>query len=158
MQRESEPKEEIRAGDVGWSTLYPEADWPEDFLDASKARLDEVIEDVGTKTLRYIYDFGDGWEHAIKIERLLDPQPGAAVQRFIRAVDDAGGADEINAASVFADRSAAYHGDRWRTLAGLVVGGNDVAVDVHAHDRSKPFEFERLQFAGSKIDFDIVSR
>ena len=27
---------EIRAGDVGWSTLYPEADWPEDFLDARK--------------------------------------------------------------------------------------------------------------------------
>ena len=51
---------EIRAGDVGWSTLYPEADWPEDFLDARKARLDKVIEDVGTKTLRYIYDFGDG--------------------------------------------------------------------------------------------------
>jgi hypothetical protein len=25
---------EIRAGDVRWSTLYPEADWPEDFLDA----------------------------------------------------------------------------------------------------------------------------
>src|SRR5580704_17742983 len=36
---------EIRAGDVGWSTLYPEADWPEDFLDARKARLDKVIEE-----------------------------------------------------------------------------------------------------------------
>ena len=34
---------EIRAGDVGWSTLYPEADWPEDFLDARKARLDKVL-------------------------------------------------------------------------------------------------------------------
>ena len=44
---------EIRAGDVGWSTLYPEADWPEDFLDARKARFDKVIEDVGTKTQRY---------------------------------------------------------------------------------------------------------
>ena len=40
---------EIRAGDVGWSTLYPEADWPEDFLDARKARLNKVIEDVGTR-------------------------------------------------------------------------------------------------------------
>ena len=64
----------IRA--VGWSTLYPEADWPEDFLDARKARLDKVLEDVGTKTLRYIYDFGDGWKHSIKIEQLTDPELG----------------------------------------------------------------------------------
>jgi hypothetical protein len=76
---------EISAGDVGWSTLYPEADWPEDFLDARKARLDKVIEDIGTKTLRYIYDFGDGWEHAIKIDRLCDPEAGALYPRLIAA-------------------------------------------------------------------------
>ena len=72
---------EIRAGDVGWSTLYPEADWPEDFLEARKARLDKVIEDVATKTLRYIYDFGDGWEHTIKVEQLTRPEPGALYPR-----------------------------------------------------------------------------
>jgi len=87
---------EIRAGDVGWSTLNPEADWPEDFLDARKARLDKVIEDAGTKTLRYIYDFGDGWEHAIKIERLTDPEPDALYPRLIAATgrcppEDCGG-------------------------------------------------------------------
>jgi hypothetical protein len=87
---------EIRAGDVGWSTLYPEADWPEDFLDARKARLDKVIEDVGTKTLRYIYDFGDGWEHTIKIEQLTDPELGVLYPRLIAATgrcppEDCGG-------------------------------------------------------------------
>ena len=87
---------EIRAGDVGWSTLYPEADWPEDFLDARKARLDKVMEDVGTKTLRHIYDFGDGWEHTIKIEQLTDPEPGALYPRLIAATgrcppEDCGG-------------------------------------------------------------------
>jgi hypothetical protein len=87
---------EIRAGDVGWSTLYPEADWPEGFLDARKARLDKVIEDVGTKTLRYIYDFGDGWEHAIKIERHTHPEPDALYPRLIAAAgrcppEDCGG-------------------------------------------------------------------
>ncbi len=40
-----------------------------------KTRLIEVLEDTGTKTLRYLYDFGDGWEHTIKIERLLNPMP-----------------------------------------------------------------------------------
>ena len=76
---------EIRAGDVGWSTLHPEDDWPEDFLDARKARLDKAIEDVGTKTLRYIYDFGDGWEHTIKLEKLTDPERAALYPRLIAA-------------------------------------------------------------------------
>jgi hypothetical protein len=76
---------EIRAADVRWSTPYPEEDWAGDFLDARKARLDKVIQDVGTKTIRYLYDFGDGWEHTIKIERLLDPAPGIIYPRLIDA-------------------------------------------------------------------------
>lgn len=85
---------EIRAGDVGWG--IPDPGWPDDPLDARKARLADVIEDVGTKTLRYIYDFGDAWEHTVKIERLGDPEPGVAYPRLIEASgrcppEDAGG-------------------------------------------------------------------
>jgi len=40
---------EIRAGDVGWSTPDPDADWASDFIDARKARLCDVLEDIGTK-------------------------------------------------------------------------------------------------------------
>ena len=40
---------ELRAGDVGWSTPYPDADWSGDFLDARKARLNDILEDIGTK-------------------------------------------------------------------------------------------------------------
>jgi hypothetical protein len=76
---------EIRAGDVGWSTPLPDADWQGDFLDAGKARLDDVLADVGTKTLRYLYDFGDGWQHAIKLEGLVDPEPGVLYPRLIEA-------------------------------------------------------------------------
>jgi Plasmid pRiA4b ORF-3-like protein len=47
--------------------------------------LDDVLEDIGTKTLRYIYDFGDDWEHTIKVERLGDPLPGALYPRLIEA-------------------------------------------------------------------------
>jgi Plasmid pRiA4b ORF-3-like protein len=75
---------EIRAGDVSWSTPYPDQDWA-GFLDARKARLGDVLEDVGTKTLKYLYDFGDGWEHTIKIERLIDPEPGTPYPRLIEA-------------------------------------------------------------------------
>jgi pRiA4b ORF-3-like protein len=74
---------ELRAGDVGWSTLYPHADWSGDFLDARKARLGDVLEDIGTKKLVYLYDFGDGWEHTIKVERLTDPESGVLYPRLI---------------------------------------------------------------------------
>jgi len=76
---------EIRARDIGWSTPYPDQDWANDFLDARKARLGDVLEDVGTKTLKYLYDFGDGWEHTIKIERLIDAEPGVLYPRLIDA-------------------------------------------------------------------------
>jgi Plasmid pRiA4b ORF-3-like protein len=72
---------EIRAGGVGWST--PDPDWAGDFSDARKARLDDILQDIGTKTLKYLYDFGDGWEHTIKIERLIDPEPGILYPRLI---------------------------------------------------------------------------
>jgi Plasmid pRiA4b ORF-3-like protein len=74
---------EIRAGDVGFSTPDPDADWGNDFLDARKARLDDVLEDIGTKKLVYLYDFGDGWEHTIMIERLVDSDPGVFYPRLV---------------------------------------------------------------------------
>ena len=72
---------ELRARDVGWSTPLPGIHGGGDFLDARKARLDDVLEDIGTKTLRYVYDFGDGWEQTITIERLADPEPGVLYPR-----------------------------------------------------------------------------
>jgi hypothetical protein len=74
---------EIRARRIGWG--IPDSDWGDGRLDARKARLDEVAEDVGTKTLRYLYDFGDGWEHTIRIERLIDPELGQLYPRLIEA-------------------------------------------------------------------------
>jgi pRiA4b ORF-3-like protein len=51
----------------------------------TQSRFADVIEDVGTKTLRYLYDFGNGWEHTIKIERLTDLEPGALYPRLTAA-------------------------------------------------------------------------
>jgi pRiA4b ORF-3-like protein len=85
---------ELRARDVGWGV--PDPDWGDGPLDASKAKLVDVLEDVGVKTLRYLYDFGDGWEHTIKIERLIDSEPGVVYPRLIEATgrcppEDVGG-------------------------------------------------------------------
>jgi hypothetical protein len=87
---------ELLAGGVGWSTPDPDLDRTDDFLDARKARLGDIHEDIGTKKLVYIYDFGDGWEHTIKIEQLADPKPGELYPRLIEVTgrcppEDCGG-------------------------------------------------------------------
>jgi hypothetical protein len=74
---------EIRARDVGWG--LPDPDFGDGPLDARKARLTDVLEDTGAKTIRYLYDFGDGWEHAIKIERITNADPSAPYPRLIEA-------------------------------------------------------------------------
>lgn len=74
---------EFRAGAVGWGTLDPDMDWAGDFRDSRKARLGDVLEDIGKKKLTYLYDFGDSWEHTIKIERLTAPEPGVLYPRLI---------------------------------------------------------------------------
>jgi hypothetical protein len=67
---------EIRAGGVGWGMVDP--DWADGPMDASKSRLLDVLEDMGVKTLKYLYDFGDGWGHTVKIERITDALPGVS--------------------------------------------------------------------------------
>jgi len=86
---------EIRAKDVRWG--LPDPDWPDDGpLDARKAGLADALERAGTKTLRYLYDFGDSWEHTIKIERVADPEPNVVYPRLVEAAgrcppEDVGG-------------------------------------------------------------------
>ncbi len=85
---------EIRANDVGWGV--PDPDWGDAPLDARKTKLIDVLEDVAVKSLRYLYDFGDGWEHTIEIERLVDSEPGVSYPRLIEAAgrcppEDVGG-------------------------------------------------------------------
>lgn len=74
---------EIRVRDIGWG--IPDPDWGGGPLDARKATLARIVEDTGAKTLRYLYDFGDGWQHTIKIERLTDPLHGIVYPRLIEA-------------------------------------------------------------------------
>lgn len=74
---------EIRAGGGGWG--IPDRDWGDGPSDAAKAKLIDVIEDIGARTLTYLYDFGDGWKHTIRIERITAPEPGAAYPRLIEA-------------------------------------------------------------------------
>ena len=73
---------EFRIRGVGFGIPDPDWDGP---LDARKATLIEVIEDTGAKSFKYLYDFGDGWEHTIKIERIEPAVKGVLYPRLLGA-------------------------------------------------------------------------
>ena len=87
---------EFRARDTGWGLPDPEWDAGSGPLDARKTTLLRVLEDTGTKTLKYLYDFGDGWEHTVKVERIAAADPRRTYPVLIEAAgrcppEDVGG-------------------------------------------------------------------
>lgn len=56
---------------------YGEPD-PDDYFDVEdekKVTLQQIAHGVGNK-FKYEYDFGDSWEHTVKVEALLEPEEG----------------------------------------------------------------------------------
>ncbi len=47
-----------------------------DVVSVHTARLNNVLRREGSKCT-YLYDFGDGWEHVVLLEKILAPEPGA---------------------------------------------------------------------------------
>lgn len=68
---------EFRVGDAGWGLPDPErfCDGP---MDAKKMTLEKVLNQTGTRTIQYVYDFGDDWDHSIRIERVNEATPRVA--------------------------------------------------------------------------------
>ena len=60
---------ELRVGTAGWGVPDPDGfyDGP---MDAKKMTLEKLIDQTGTRTIQYVYDFGDDWDHSIRIERV----------------------------------------------------------------------------------------
>jgi Plasmid pRiA4b ORF-3-like protein len=77
---------EFRAGGTGWGPRGPDDDIRDGPLDAGKATLLAVLIDVGGKSVKYLYDFGDGWEHTIKVERVFANIPGLDMPFLLEAV------------------------------------------------------------------------
>lgn len=87
---------EFRAGDAGWGVPDPDGfyDGP---MAAKKMTLEKLLGQAATRTIRYVYDFGDDWDHSIRIERVNEATPGATYPRLLKATgacppEDVGGA------------------------------------------------------------------
>ena len=53
----------------------PDPEWDNDCADEVETTLDEVL--LGPKDrVRYVYDFGDSWEHDILLEKVIEPDAG----------------------------------------------------------------------------------
>ena len=60
----------------------PDPDFPGDFNNERNVRLNQIADEGDT--IIYDYDFGDSWEHDLKIEKLLPPEPGAHYPRCLK--------------------------------------------------------------------------
>ena len=112
---------EMSFGQTGFGIPDPEYgfDGP---LDARKATLAQVLADTRRKTFRYLYDFGDAWEHSVKIERISPANPHLTYPLILDAVgmrppEDCGGpwgyAENLEA---FGDPQHEYHEEALETL------------------------------------------
>lgn len=70
----------LHAFRIGRETYgVPDPEFPEDLISERNIRLDSVVE--AGDTIVYEYDFGDGWEHALEIEKAIVATPGVRYPR-----------------------------------------------------------------------------
>lgn len=74
---------EFRYQDTGWG--IPDHEFDSDIRDASKATLFHILQETDAHAITYLYDFGDGWEHTIRINSVSEPQPGALYPQLMLA-------------------------------------------------------------------------
>ena len=84
----------FRAGDKTWREPDPYFDG--DYLPVDKTSLIELIETTGARSIHYVYDFGDSWEHTIAVGATTAPVAGELYPRLTDIVgrcppEDVGG-------------------------------------------------------------------
>lgn len=126
----------------------------EDTLDESMVTLAELVTAEGQK-LDYVYDFGDGWDHAITLEKILPADPAGSGRmprctggRRAAPMEDSGGlggwAWKVEAAN---DPTHPDHREirEWLGHLGLE---DDAQIDPAAFDVEQVNETLRDQLAG----------
>ena len=72
---------EFRTANKSWGV--PDPDFNSDILPADKTTLQGVMKDTDIRSLNYIYDFGDGWDHRIQLGKITRPISGELYPRLI---------------------------------------------------------------------------
>lgn len=105
-------------------------------IGAGRISLADLAEG-GIKRFRYVYDMGDGWEHDIRIEKVLAGDPSVAYPRFIDGAmrappDDSGGIPGFYAfLDAINDAKHPEH-DHWTEWYGGTFDPDDIEADrVH---------------------------
>lgn len=75
---------EFRAGGMAWGRPDPDG-FHEGPLPEAKATLQDLLDSAGGKSFLYIYDFGDDWEHEVRVERLGEAELSATYPRLLKA-------------------------------------------------------------------------
>ena len=113
---------EFEVGRTRYGIPDPDEDWGEPPRDERRTRLD-AIASVGS-SFRYTYDFGDGWEHRVVVEKVLTSTADIALPACIdgrRACppEDCGGTwGYRELLEILADRSHPEHEHRREWLGG----------------------------------------
>ncbi|KQZ76366.1 hypothetical protein ASE06_07965 [Sphingopyxis sp. Root214] len=74
----------------------PDPDYISNTSDARKATLGAALEDCGARSLHYVYDFGDYWDHIVSVERIETGESGFPYPSLLAATgqcptEDVGG-------------------------------------------------------------------
>lgn len=106
---------ELTFGRTGFGIPDPEYGFGGGPLDARKTTLAQALEGMRGKTFRYLYDFGDAWEHTVKIQGIAPADLQGSYPRLLEATgmrppEDSGGpwgyAEKLEA---LADPAHEYH-------------------------------------------------
>jgi len=102
-----------------------DADWDLGLIDERKAKLSRVLA-APKQRMVYEYDFGDGWEHGIQLEKIVAPEPGLHYPRCLagrRACppEDCGGVwGYAELLQIIADPGHPEHAERLEWLGGPI--------------------------------------
>jgi hypothetical protein len=138
---------EFEIGRKRYGVPDPDEDWGEPPRDERRTRLDAVVGEGAS--FRYTYDFGDGWEHRVIVEKVLPPSVDTAAPACIdgrRACppEDCGGTwGYRELLEILADPTHPEHGERREWLGR--------PFDPDAFD---PSEFEDNLRSGRLAVFD----